>query len=162
MSDVHWTYFVPLWLLSPVLIAVAWNDLSRLKIPNYLVLSGVVLFVLSLPLLDFDEAVARGIAGIVCLAICLVLFGIHWLGGGDAKMLPVVFLFVPSGWVTSYLFSFAFSLIIGMALIWGVRIACGRADANWISLRPDSAFPMGVSIALSGLFVAGLAASLVA
>lgn len=156
ISDIHWTYFVPLWLMSPVLFAVAWNDLSRMKIPNYLVLSGLAVFVLSVPFLDYDEALARGLAGIICLAICLVLFAMRWLGGGDTKMLPVVFLFIPSAWVTAYMFSFAFSLIIGMVLVWGARIAFGRTDAKWISLRPGSAFPMGVSIALSGLFFAGL------
>ena len=162
IPDVHWTYFAPLWLLCPVLVAVAWNDLSRMKIPNYLVICGLALFVLSLPFLDVDEAVARGIAGGICLAICLALFGLRWLGGGDAKMLPVAFLFIPSAWVTSYMFGFAFSLLIGMVLIWTARAVFGRADADWISLRPGSAFPMGISIAMSGLFFAGLSISLMA
>ncbi len=162
MMEISWTDLVPLWLLCPVLIAVAWNDLSRLTIPNYLVVTGIVIFVCSLPLLDYQETFARVLAGVVCFTFCLVMFAMRWVGGGDAKMMPVVFLFVPSAWISSYIFGFAFSLIIGMTLVWAARVAFGRADAGWISLRPDAAFPMGVSIALSGLFLAGWATSFTA
>lgn len=157
MAELHWTYYAPIWLFCPVLVAVAFSDLTRMKIPNSLVAIGLALFLVSLPFLDFQEAIARIRVGAICFGLCLVLFAIGWLGGGDAKMLPVVFLFIPSSWVISYMFGFAASLLIGMILMWGARSIFGRPDSRWASLLPGAAFPMGISMALSGLSFAGWA-----
>ena len=114
-------------------------------------LIGFILFLVSSPFLDFQETMARARDGAICFGFCILLFAIGWLGGGDAKMLPVVFLFMPGPWVISYMFVFAASLVIGMILIWGARSIFGRADSTWISLHPGAAFPMGISMAISGL-----------
>lgn len=151
LPDLHWTSYAPLWLFCPVLVAVAASDLARMKIPNRLVAIGFVLFLVTLPFIDFHEAVARARDGAICFGLCLVLFAMGWLGGGDAKMLPVVFLFIPSPWVISYMFGFAASLMIGMILIWALRMMFGHPDSAWKSMQPGAAFPMGISMAMSGL-----------
>ena len=54
------TEFIPLAAALPVVIASAWTDLRMMRIPNPLVLVGLVVFVLTLPFLDAGEALWRG------------------------------------------------------------------------------------------------------
>lgn len=129
-----------------------------MKIPNYLVGIGFALFIFTLPLLDLAEGLLRFRNGSICFAICIALFAVGWLGGGDAKIFPVVYLFIPSAWALSYLFGFAASLLIGMILMWAARRVIPPAKSNWVSLQQGAHFPMGISFALSGLFFAFLAA----
>ena len=146
ITDLH--FFVAL-AFVPVLLATGLSDLREMRIPNRLSWIGVVLFAATLPLLGFDEWAIRALAGLVTLAICFALFAMGWLGGGDAKILPVTILFVPLSHMELYMFSFSACMILGMVGIWGARRVFAHPEATWVSMKPGAAFPMGISIAAS-------------
>lgn len=136
-------------LFMPVLAATAWNDLRRMKIPNTLSLIGLGLFVACLPLLGWDVWLMHVAAGVVAFVVCIALFAAGWFGGGDAKILPVTLLFVPTDILPLYMYAFAASMLIGMSGIWAVRQKLARPDAIWVSMQSGAAFPMGIAIATS-------------
>ncbi len=71
-------------------------------------------------------------------------------GGGDAKILPVLFLFIPTPALSVYLLGFSAMMLAGMVGIFLVRQIVNRDSATWVSMKPGAGFPMGISIALSG------------
>ena len=133
----------------PVLLATGLSDLRYMKIPNYLSFIGLGLFIATIPFLGIDVALARVVVGAVTFVLCFGLFAFGWLGGGDAKILPVTLLFVPISILPVYLLSFAACMILGMVGIWGARQVYAHDDAIWVSMKPDALFPMGISIAAS-------------
>ena len=134
-------------LVTPVLAATAWSDLRRMIIPNRLSIIGLALFAASLPLLGMQSWLMHLGIGTIAFVICVGLFAAGWFGGGDAKILPVTMLFVPTALMPLYLYSFAASMLIGMVSIWAVRQRFAAPDAQWVSLQKGAAFPMGISIA---------------
>jgi prepilin peptidase CpaA len=107
------------------------------------------LFVICLPVLGLNEWLARSALGAAAFAICFGLFAIGWLGGGDAKILPVTMLFVPISHLPLYLFAFSGCMLLGMIGIWLARQQFAHPQTTWVSMRPGAAFPMGISIAAS-------------
>jgi prepilin peptidase CpaA len=150
---------VPLISFCPILLMVAAFDLKQMRIPNVLVVAGALMFVFCLPFLEFPEALTRIAICAGAFVICVGLFAFRWMGGGDTKMIPVVFLFIPSNQASLYMMVFGFSLLTGIALVSTLRARLRHNDATWASMRPGAQFPMGVSIALSGLIFLGLSAS---
>ena len=133
----------------PVLIATGYSDLRNMRIPNMLSLIGLAIFACTLLLIGFDEWLMRACVGASCFAICFALFAVGWLGGGDAKILPVTILFVPVRFLEIYLLSFAVAMLLGMVAIWLARHLYSHPQALWVSMQPGAAFPMGISIATS-------------
>jgi prepilin peptidase CpaA len=94
LTELHstWAYFV-LVAASAILLQAAWTDLREYKIRNALVLALASLFVLYAVLaihwvdLKWDLAFAG-----LMLLILLGLYAGGWMGGGDAKILAVAFL----------------------------------------------------------------------
>ncbi|MGD9861679.1 MAG: prepilin peptidase [Pseudodonghicola sp.] len=148
--------WIGLWLFSPVLIGMIWTDVSQLRIPNAFSKIGLGLFLLSAPLLGPEETVTRISIAVLCFAICFAAFALRLLGGGDAKILPVVMLFVPGGLIQFYLLLFAAALAVGLLLIQGSRLLFGRSGPRLAALQTQRDFPMGVSIGLSGLALAAV------
>jgi prepilin peptidase CpaA len=133
----------------PILCATAVYDLRQMRIPNYLSLAGLFLFALCLPALGLEEWGWRALTGLFTFVLCFGLFAAGWLGGGDAKILPVTVLFVPFGHIELYMLSFSASMVLGMVGIWAVRQRLSHPQTSWVSMQPGAAFPMGISIAAS-------------
>ena len=131
----------------PVLLATACSDIRYMKIPNSYSLFALTLFLLSVPLLGLETAATRAAVAGVAFIICFGLFAAGWFGGGDAKILPATFLFVPYSILPIYLFSFSACMALGMIAMWGARRVYMSEGAAWVSMRPGAAFPMGISIA---------------
>ena len=142
---------VPLILLWPILAAVAYSDLRYMKIPNWLVLMALALFVLTLPLFGLPEITARLVLGGIVFLICLTAFSLGYVGGGDAKFLPVLMLFVPP--YSLPLFAYVFLLSVGLGLLF--TLALQHSDAarrsGWAGTVARGRFPAGVTMALAGL-----------
>lgn len=77
-------------------IVAAMTDINRLKIPNWLNLSLVALFVPAAALSGLPLAMIGGHLVIAALTflVSFGLFGFNVLGGGDAKMIPAVMLWM--------------------------------------------------------------------
>ena len=143
---------VPLVLLGPVLLATAYSDLRRMRIPNVLSLVAVSLFLVSAPFfLTAEAATVRVLQAGATFLAGFVMFAFRLLGGGDVKIFAALVLFVPAPTFSLFLLLFSAAMIFGMALMPVLRALPGAASLGWVSLRPDARFPMGISIALSGL-----------
>ena len=91
----------------------------------------------------------RFLVGTATFGIAFTLFSLHLIGGGDAKMMPVVMLFVPSDELTLYLRIFAVALgavSLGVLL---VQRAPAFRRVGWLSLPERRQVPVGVAIALA-------------
>ncbi len=144
----------------PILVAVALSDMKNLRIPNTMVMAGLCLFIICSPLLGVFETSMRAAIGGLAFIICSGLFAFRVLGGGDAKMIPVVFLFIPSHLASIYMVIFGWSLLLGIVFIHLARKGFGNEQSGWVFLRAHADFPMGISIAMSGFIFLAYAASL--
>ena len=133
----------------PILMTTAIFDLREMRIPNWLSWAGLAIFTATLPVLGLEEWFLRAAVGAIAFAFCFGLFAIGWLGGGDAKILPVTLLFVPLNILSVYMFAFSAAMLIGMVAIWVARRRFSHENALWVSMKPGAAFPMGISIAAS-------------
>lgn len=107
-------------------IYAGYSDARALRIPNWTNLAIAVLFVpaalvaylsgLPLPILG-----GHLMAGVITFVVCFALFAFNVIGGGDAKMLPAVMLWVGPNEAMNYMFMMA---LIGGAL--AVIILLGR------------------------------------
>ncbi len=146
MSDL-----LPLFLLSPVLAAVAYFDLRYMRIPNKLVLIAVCLFLVVTPFFSWSEIAVRGAVAFSVLAIGFGLFAMGLFGGGDAKMMAALMLFIPSQTYTLFAYGFSVAMMAGIGLILLLRCVPVLTDSSWVSMQQKGTFPMGISIALAGL-----------
>lgn len=133
----------------PILLTTAIFDLREMRIPNWLSWAGLAIFAATLPVLGLEAWFLRVVVGAAAFAVCFGLFAIGWLGGGDAKILPVTLLFVPLNILSLYMFAFSAAMLLGMVAIWLARQRFSHEDAIWVSMKPGAAFPMGISIAAS-------------
>jgi len=144
---------LPLLLLAPVLLLVGYYDLRYMRIPNALSLAALVLFLAAMPFLGWHEITLRvGLASAVFL-LGFISFALGLFGGGDVKFLSVLMLFVPSQAVALYGWGFSVSMLIGVGFILTLRAAPWLEDTDWVTIRARGTFPMGISIALSGLLL---------
>lgn len=141
----------PFHFLLPVLFAAAVLDLRHYRIPNALIILALGLFLATAVTLGVDEASARLLQGGVCFAICFILFGLGLMGGGDAKLFPVVLLFVPTGEVAVYLFCLSFGLALGLGGLTLLRRWEMAPPSGWAAFERREGFPVGLAIAISAV-----------
>lgn len=136
--------------LTPVVVVSAISDLRNLKIRNHQVLVALAIFVLLAPFqLDLQEIWMRASVGVATFGIGFALFALRVIGGGDAKMMPVVMLFVPSNEVAHFLQIFAVALgALSLCMLLVQRVPAFRR-AGWSSLQGQRHVPVGVAIAIS-------------
>lgn len=152
---------VPLILLTPVLIAVAYSDLRYLRIPNLLVGIALFLFLVTTPLIGIPEAAIRLLAGVIVFSVGAVTFALRWFGGGDVKMLAALVLFVPSQTYSLFALNFSVAMLVGISFLLMLRRAPGVQNLGFEGIAAQGKFPMGISIAGAGilhLFVVNLLA----
>lgn len=148
----------PFLLLLPILFVAATLDLRHYRIPNTLIVLGLGLFLASGVTIGLDEASARLLQGGITFAICFVLFGLGLMGGGDAKLFPVVLLFIPTGEVATYLFCLAFGLASGLGALGFLRKRDIAPPGNWAAFERHEGFPVGLAIAISAVAFAAVQA----
>lgn len=84
------------------LLFAAVNDVRTMTIPNWLSIAYTVLF---LPAalyvgLDWQGIGMHYLAGLIGLLVCFALFSVRIFGGGDAKLLPAVLIWIgPGAWM---------------------------------------------------------------
>jgi prepilin peptidase CpaA len=111
-------------MLLALLIAAALFDLTTYTIPNMLTGAMLLLFGLLLSVMALDGhglswnmIVPHLTAGGVGLIIGMVMFALHWIGGGDAKLFAMACLWL--GW--DFMFDYALiASILGGALTLGL------------------------------------------
>ena len=142
---------LPLLLLSPLLLSVAYFDLRYMRIPNVLSVLAVALFVLTMPLLGWHEFAARLVAATIVFGIGFAVFALRMVGGGDVKILAGLMLFIPSQTYQTFGFGFSAALLLGIVFVLGLRVIPRLQRTHWVTIQARGTFPMGISIALAGL-----------
>ena len=138
-------------VFAPFLVLAAASDLTRLRIPNWVSLVAIGVFVATLPMAGLQEAGLRLTVAGVTFSIGFALWMLRMFGGGDVKLLSCFLLLVPSTDVLPFLQLFAVSLAIGLATVVGMRRSGAFAGRGWVSMQAEGQFPMGISIALAGI-----------
>lgn len=146
-------------IFLPIIFGSAISDFQHLKIRNVQVLIAIGLFTLIFPfLLGMDELSSRLLAASLTFGICIILFSLRLIGGGDAKMMPVVMLFVPAGEVVLFLRIFACALLLVSLGALFVQRRPRLRRAGWSAAQERRQVPVGVAMAVS---VAALTINLV-
>ncbi|SDE72833.1 A24 family peptidase [Ruegeria marina] len=146
--------FVPLVFVLPLLFMGAISDMRQQTIPNKIVLGMLAVFALTAPLfLPLSEIGYRCIAAGAVFLLGFAGFSFRLWGGGDVKAITLLILFLPSTTLSMYAFAFSLSMFLGMATVLSLRATVGHPESSWVSLRPGTGFPMGVSIALSAVLL---------
>lgn len=143
--------FVPLILISPILVAVAYCDLRFMRIPNVLSLLIVAIFVISSLIYPPDDLLARIAVAAVVFALGFAGFCFRMLGGGDVKILSALTLLVPLHSLALFAYVFSAAMLVGIAAILTLRRLPLAAGHGWKSISGSTRFPMGISIALAGI-----------
>ena len=137
----------PLILISPILLYCAFNDLKNLKIPNFIPGLSLIIFFSMIYIIGLPEFEERVLQGLLVFGICFLLFSLRLLGGGDAKLIPVVFLFIPSSEITTFMLCLSTGMTITLFGLSQARSYMPITVDSWRALRSKRALPMGPAIA---------------
>lgn len=151
---------LPLVMLSPVLVAVAYFDLRYLRIPNVLTLIGLGILLLALIIAPPQDLLARLVFAGSVFVVGFLAFALRLVGGGDVKILLPLLLAVPTSGLLVFANVFSAAMLLGIALVLAARRLPGAANMGWKSLATTRGFPMGLSIAMAGLGFPLVAATL--
>ncbi|MDI3334892.1 prepilin peptidase [Defluviimonas aestuarii] len=142
---------LPLFILSPLLMAVVWFDMRYMRIPNWFSLLAIGFFVSVAVIFQPADLwlrvlVAASVFGIGFAGYCFRLWG-----GGDVKFLSALMLFIPFTTLTIFGYVFSTALLLGIALVLGLRRVPTVAGHDWKAISGSNKFPMGLSIGMAGL-----------
>ncbi len=150
-------------LLSSLFLALcvfaALHDINRLTIPNWLNLALALLFVPAAAVSGLPIEIIGGhvVAAACALMIAFGLFAFNIFGGGDAKMIPAVMLWIGPEAALSFLFTMAIAggacalIILMVRKTMPVEVVPGAVRAPFME---KAGVPYGVAIAI-GVFAAG-------
>ncbi len=145
-------------LAAPLLIYAAYSDLRYMRIPDFISIALVVLFAVTVLIQSPVDIRARIAVASGIFAIGYIGFSFRLIGGGDVKFLSALALFVPRSELTVFANLFSVSLLIGISLICMAQRS-RLANVGWKSFSARGKFPMGLSIAMTGLMFYGLVSS---
>lgn len=145
--------------LAALCAAMMFTDLRHLRIPDAIPLALLALFGLWLAVdgAAFMLTTRLVIAGLT-FCVCFALFAARLMGGGDAKVLPALALFVPPARLPDVMLLFAVCLIGSIILILSARRLFPSVAEGWAVLHSRK-LPMGAAIGATGLAVLTYAAA---
>jgi len=162
MSDLLYSLFAALSLagVAVLLLAAAFSDLSRYRIPNRICFAVAVLFVAFIPggEVTFGEVAWRVGVALTVLIVGLVLHGRGYIGGGDVKLLAALSLWVaPLAWPLFLLEILVFGGLLALAILLlrksKSRLPDSVRSRQWMGrlLSENEGIPYGVAISFGGL-----------
>lgn len=135
-------------------------DLTTMTIPNMLTAALAVAFLMLVPFsgLGWQEAGLHLAAGAAMLVVGMVMFGFGWIGGGDAKFLAAIALWL--GWSDLLGYLLLASVLGGaltLVLLWfrSMPLPPVLIRREWIARLHDrkAGIPYGVALGLGGLWM---------
>lgn len=135
-------------------------DLTTMTIPNLLTAALAVAFLMFVPFsgLGWQEAGLHLAAGAAMLVVGMVMFGFGWIGGGDAKFLAAIALWL--GWSDLLGYLLLASVLGGaltLVLLWfrSMPLPPVLIRREWIARLHDrkAGIPYGVALGLGGLWM---------
>lgn len=164
-------YFIFLSLTVTLITASAFSDFFRLKIPNIIPLSITIAFFIAYyganaaELNHFQSLSDHIKTGAIVFVISVVLFFLNVMGGGDAKLIPAIALWVGSTGLMHFLFATALAgLPLAIIAILLKKTESGKITAkkissykffaySWIKAlaNQQNVVPYGMAIAVGGI-----------
>lgn len=137
--------------MTVILVVAVGMELRTGRIPNWLTLLPLILFVAILAMTpERTELLWQlGMAAIV-FGFGLLLFFFAGFGAGAVKLISGLALFIPPGTGLSALAVFIVVMFVSAFLIVQIRKAFGSEDSKWFVMA-KAVLPMSVPIAAAGL-----------
>ena len=142
---------IPMLILAPVLVSVAYFDLRFMRIPNILSLLVLAVFAIAMVFLPPVDLLARLAIAASVFLLGFIGFSFRLIGGGDVKILSALMLVVPTGGIALFANVFSASMLLGIIMVLAIRRFPSVNSLGWKSFGGSHRFPMGLSIALTGL-----------
>jgi prepilin peptidase CpaA len=151
---------LPIVIFSAAMIFAGVRDLTTMTIPNWLTLTLAVAFFIFAPLADMPlvEIALHVAVGFAVLIVGMGFFAMRWIGGGDAKLMAAVALWL--GWTQAIPY-FVVASVLGGALtllILGFRtlpLPAFFVRQQWLSRLHDrgEGIPYGLALAVAALLI---------
>ena len=144
------TQYIP-YAMAAVLIVALMIDLRTARMPNWLTLLPVVLFIVQLATAPEPSVYGWQLlqGGLVFLA-GIALFAAGGIGAGAVKLMAGTALIVPTSQGTVAVLGFLGSVFVLFPLVIMFRKAVGSEDSQWAVLARQI-LPMSLPIAVAGL-----------
>jgi len=143
--------WVSILAMVPLMLIAAWWDLKFLKIPNWLSMAVLGVFVVTgLWGLPLDTFLWRLGIGAIVLVITFLLFAAGAIGGGDAKLAAALAPFVVPADVGILLLTYAVVSLVLLLVLRLVMQMMRHQETGWLSVdqmkKParERVFPMGL------------------
>lgn len=141
------------------LLAAAYTDFWSMKIPNIVCLAMVSGFILTLPLTwqGFPIFAEHLLVFLVFFSVGFAMFAFGWLGGGDAKLMAAISLWLGWGDVQPFiLWTTIFGAVLGLGLMLGGRVTPVRLRTSTLGMRlfqGGKDMPYGIALAAGALYI---------
>ncbi|HAD85450.1 MAG TPA: pilus assembly protein CpaA [Brevundimonas sp.] len=144
--------------LPALMVVAGLQDLATMRISNWVSLALLAAFVLAALLagLSWAALAQHFAAGAVVLFVAAAMFGLRWIGGGDAKLMAAGALWLgPSALLPFVLFvalaGGAFCILLMSARTWCQPYAASAPEWAARLIQPKGDIPYGVAIAIGAL-----------
>lgn len=143
-----------------LLLIAAISDIRAFIIPNHVNLALVAAWPFAVLMCNVGLVEASFAVGlsVVMLILCFCLFAAGWLGGGDAKLIAAVTLWVGPVMVLPFVFKMVFagaSLAIILFMLRRFPLPVFAVKFDWVTSLYERKrdIPYGVAIAIGGIAV---------
>lgn len=137
-------------------IYAALKDIATLTIPNWLNASLAIMFVpAALFIMPGWETIGwHVLAAVITFAVCVALFMLGIFGGGDAKLIPAVILWIGSTELMTFFFWMTMSGAVLAIIVYFSRRVIAAKGAPWFAyetLQKGNGVPYGVAIIIGAI-----------
>ena len=143
------TQYIP-FAMAAILIVALMIDVRTARMPNWLTLLPVVLFIVQVGASGMPSAFAWQLAqGVIVFVLGIALFAAGGIGAGAVKLMAGTALFIPTanGWIA--LVGFLGAVFVAFPIIIMIRKAIGSEESKWAVLSRQI-LPMSLPIAVAG------------
>lgn len=151
---------LPIVLFAAAMIFAGLRDLTTMTIPNWLTLGLALAFLLAAFLvgMSLEEIGLHASAGLALLLVGMGLFGMGWIGGGDAKFVAAASLWL--GWAQALPYLLVATILGGgltlLILFYrSMPLPAFVFRVGWLSRLHDrkEGVPYGIALAAAGLLI---------
>lgn len=145
-------WFLP--VMTPIALYIAYNDMRTMKITNATVLALVVAYALVGPFaFGFELYLWQWLHLPITLVVCMALWMLRVMGGGDAKVIAAMSPVFMVGDLLLIIQIFTASLIAGLAVHSLFRFtALKNLAPDWKSWTAGRYFPKGLPLGMTLVF----------
>ena len=150
---------VALVAMTPLMVYVMWSDLKSLRIPNWVVLAVLGIFLVTglwgLPLETF---LWRLVHAAVFLAIGFAIFAVAGgkVGAGDMKLIAVLVPFIAGAHAMFVLLVYTIVTFAGLMIHRMIRAYLRGRKTGWLALDQQIYYPVGLILGVTILIYLGV------